>query len=132
MFWLAVVFLGLGGYMLFSVSEGIGFGGKPTPTKAGADPPSAWGPQLRKVVGLLTAKMKAAGAEPDGRPNPAELDWRTVTFLFQDERSEVLVKSLDILPYSVDADGGFYHFATKTKPDIKAPKWTVRPEQEEE
>ena len=59
MFWLAVIGLGLGGYMLFSVSEGIGFGGKPTPTKAGAEDDK--GPQLRQYVDNLYAKLKAQG-----------------------------------------------------------------------
>jgi len=126
MFWLAVIGLGLGGYMLFSFSDEIGFGGKPTPTKAGAEDDK--GPQLRQYVDNLYAKLKAQGLAFD----EWGVDWKTVLFFYKDPVAEAVVKAAALLPEgSVDLDAKFYHFeAMAMKPKIKTPKWASELEEE--
>lgn len=115
-FWTVASFIGLGGAAYWFARQAMVARGQPTSdTSVGAvDPPSAWGPQLRKKVGELAFKLGEAGVPPDGEPNPVEVDWRTVTFFFKDVAAEAIAKAADLLPRSASLDGKFYHFVTQT------------------
>jgi hypothetical protein len=67
-------------------------------------------PSLQAVVDKLKAKLAHAGVRPDGE----ELNWRTLTFVYQDLAAETIAKAGDLLPRSELVDGKRIYFTTRT------------------